>query len=559
MERSSHNRLALILTYVAPIASLAVSPIWNYDPINLIKLLFIISAAFYCISIVLLNVIYRNFRIELPTSIAGGLFLLSMISTILFSNAPINQQIWGTYGRNTGFLTYFSFLAILLSASCVQKKDFYKTVVNSLVITSIPMTAYCLIQVAGRDPVGWSEKHPFGTLGNINFSSAFFGLSTICALALVREKKYSIWLRISLAVLIAIDLLIVLSTNSIQGIMMFIAGTGIQGFLYVRDKYNSRLIEFSYMLAGIFFTSLTLLGLSNKGPLAKFLFAPSIVFRTDYWHAGWEMTMKFPFFGVGLDSYGDWYRTLRGQISTLRTGPDRISNTAHNIFLDLSSNGGFPLLITYLVILVLAFMSGLKFLKNEKNPHAIGLFTSWIGFLIFSSISIAQVGVSIWGWLFTGVILGLNSNFDKNEKKNLNSKNSLGQKRKPTIKKNQISPSASLAGIIGLVIGFLLAYVPFQADIKYKSAIQTRALDKMIKSTETIGSTAFHQELVLSTASTNNFNDQAYEIAKRLVSEYPRDFFGWKAIYLVPNSSLQEKKDALKHLRELDPYNPELK
>ena len=551
-----HKRLSLVLILIGPIASLAVSPVWNYDPINLIKLLFICSASFYCIGLLVFN--SKNLFLRIPKSqlIAMLIFLVAMLSALFFSGAPINQQIWGTFGRNTGFLTYFSLLALLIASAYVEIINFYKFLVNALVLVSIPMTGYCLIQVAGLDPVGWSEKHPFGTLGNINFSSAFFGLSTLCALALIAEKSYKMSIRISLFILVIVDLLIVTSTGSIQGLMMFVAGAGIQGFIYINRKFKSKLINFFYILLGAFATGLTVIGLANKGPLAKFLYAPSIVFRSDYWHAGWAMTLKFPFFGVGLDSYGDWYRTLRGEISTLRTGPDRISNTAHNIFLDLSSNGGFPLLLAYLALLFFAFVSGVKFLKKDTNPHSIAIFTSWIGFLIFSSISIAQVGVGIWGWLFTGALLGLKPNKFSTSENNFIDSN---RKKRKKIKEVQLRPSEILSGFLFLFMGFIFAYIPFQADVKYKTAIQTRALDKMIESTKVMGSTSFHQELVLGTASSNNYADQAYLIAKRLVTEYPRDYFGWKALYLVPRSNEDEKKEALRKLRELDPFNPEFK
>ena len=554
MKSALNNRLSIVLTLIGPITSLVVSPIWNYDPINLIKLIFISSASFYCFALLL-----SNFKIVMPQIpkmlwLASMLFCGAMLSTLIFSGAPINQQIWGTFGRNTGFLTYFSLLVILIATALVDKKDFYKSLVNSLVIVSIPMTVYCLIQVAGLDPIGWSEKHPFGTLGNINFSSAFFGLSTLCALSLVTEKSYSIGLRTFLLILVGVDLLIVLSTGSIQGLMMFVAGAGIQGYIFVQRHLNSRKFNFLYVLAGIIGTAVTLLGLSNKGPLAKFLFAPSIVFRTDYWHAGWAMTLKSPFVGVGLDSYGDWYRTLRGEISTLRTGPDRISNTAHNIFLDLSSNGGIPLIAAYFFIIFLAFRNGIRMLREFPNAHSVALFTSWVGFLIFSSISIAQVGVGIWGWLFTGALLGVNRKINSNE-----SEPHRTMKKAKKLKSVNMSAGTSLAGIVGLAFGFILAYVPFQADVRYKSAIQTKALENIIASVNLPGSTAFHQELVIDTAISNNFPVQAREIALNLIKKYPRDFLGWKALYLLNNSSPQEKSLALRMIKKLDPYNPEFK
>ena len=137
--------------------------------------------------------------------------------------------------------------------------------------------------------------------------------------------------------------------------MVFAAGSflllGIYGFSIVK---NLAMRTLYFMSGGVLFL-LTSFALFNKGPLAPLIYQISIQLRGDYMHAGWEMTTLNPFFGVGMDSYGDWYRQARGEITTLRGSAERISNSAHNIFLDISSNGGFPLLISYLAILSIAF------------------------------------------------------------------------------------------------------------------------------------------------------------------------------------------------------------
>jgi len=551
----TYKRLAQALLIVGPLASLAVSPTSNYDPINLIKILFICSIAFFCFGLILSSLKYSMNRLSKKFWISVSLFILSMISTLFFSGAPFAQQIWGSYGRNTGFLTYFSLLLILISTALIQETLFYTKIVHSLLFTALPMTAYCIVQYAGLDPVGWSEKHPFGTLGNINFSSAFFGISSICAVALMFERRLSVTLKICIGLLVVVDMLIVLSTGSIQGFMIFIAGTGLLIYLYMRSKTKYRLMKIPYILLSIFGVAITIFGLSNKGPLAKFLFAPSIVFRTDYWHAGWKMTLDHPFFGVGLDSYGDWYRTSRGLLSTIRTGPDRIANTAHNIFLDISSNGGLPFITAYLAINVIAFQSAIKVLRRDTQfrPYFAAIFSTWFGYLIFSAISINQIGVGIWGWLFTGALIGY--------EKSTSEISTTGQSgRKNIVKKKSLtlSATAGLMGFAGAILGFILSFIPFNADVKYKSAIQTRNMGLIVASTQVVGSSAFHNEMALDTAIRNNLSNEAEVLTKQLTNNFPMDFMGWKAVYFLGSSSQAEKEIALLKMRELDPFNPDL-
>jgi len=68
-------------------------------------------------------------------------------------------------------------------------------------------------------------------------------------------------------------------------------------------------------------------------------------------HAGIAMLLNNPLTGVGIDSYDDWYRAERGIISALRTSLTRTANSAHNISIDIAAGGGFPLLISHLLII----------------------------------------------------------------------------------------------------------------------------------------------------------------------------------------------------------------
>ena len=56
---------------------------------------------------------------------------------------------------------------------------------------------------------------------------------------------------------------------------------------------------------------IALMGALQKGPLTKLIYKTSVSLRGEYWQAGWNMAKEFPLTGVGMDSYGDWYRRAR--------------------------------------------------------------------------------------------------------------------------------------------------------------------------------------------------------------------------------------------------------
>jgi O-antigen ligase len=546
------KRLSTMMLLIGPLTTLAISPFSNFDPINLIKMIFVSGFSFAALFMILSS--WNNLRIRLPKGvwITAGFFLFWLTLVLSTSDSPLNQQFWGVFGRNNGYLGYFSLIVILFAVALVQEKGFYHKLVDSLVLTSFPTTIYAIVQIIGRDPISWSVMAPFATLGNINFSSAFFGLASLCATVLAVAPKQVIWVRVILVTLVGANLLIVLETGSIQGFMIYVAGIGVVGFFLVRSIESTRWLQIPYLFLGVCFFVLTSLALTNVGPLARFIFGETILFRFDYWHAGWEMTTQNPLLGVGLDSYGDWYREVRGEISTLRTVPDRITNTAHNIYLDISASGGFPLIMAYLLLLGYAMRAAIRVILRDHsfNPYFVALFAAWIAYLIQAAISINQIGVGIWGWLITGALIGYEIATRSNE-------SSVSQKKHQS-NSSQLPASVALLGIAGFVVGFVIAFVPFRADAEFKDALLKGDANLQAERARVLGATAYHMELSLDAALKSNNEALTSQITNELLKRYPRSFMAWRVKQVLAASTPEEREMAYLKLKELDPYNPEI-
>jgi O-antigen ligase len=556
----AQHRIYQILLFSGPLITLAVNPWTSYDPIGLPKMLLLAS---FATSLGFLLISRKNeVRAKLPraTWIIFATFATWLVVSMFFSGAPLQQQFWGSFGRNTGFLTYVSLLTILIATAILSSRDYYAGLTKALVGTALPMTAYCLVQMAGKDPIGWSEFATFGTLGNVNFLSAFFGMTSLACLALASYSSFKFSSRSLLAALGLLDIYIAFSTGSIQGVVIFIAG--IFALLAIRLRYFKGKIKISliglYIITLITSVTTGTLGLVNKGPLAQFLFQPSVIFRSDYIHAGWEMTLGKPLFGVGLDSYGDWYRESRGEISTLRAGVDRIANSAHNIFLDISSNGGVVLGISFLAIVLIAGVSAIRFIKSESqfDPYFAAIASVWFAYQIQALVSINQIGVGVWGWILSGALIGYGQLSRKA------SKQQDSAAREPASKKSyrgaQLSAKDSVAAISGFALGLLIAAPPVSADIGYRTANLTGDIARITTAVNKLGGTQFHKELALDFAMRNNREAEVGSLAKALVLEYPRSFFGWRVLSVLTASTPEERELALIKARELDPFNPEL-
>jgi hypothetical protein len=542
------------LMLVGPLASLMVNPWSNYDPISVVKMFVVVVFASVLLGLLFFN--RENFW-EKETKklfITTVCFLICLISTLLFSGAPLDQQFWGYFGRNTGVLTYVAFIVILLTAANLRQIYYYHKLDLSLVWASIPMGAYCLLQIAGRDPINWSQFDVFGTLGNVNFLSGFLGLVSVSLFAKINAKWIGS-LSIAYLLLLISYLAIIYRSNSIQGFVIFAVGSVIVLFVKFRTVKARKILQPSLVIVTFIMGYLSIQGLLNKGPIANLLYQPSNVLRADYMHAGWQMTTDHPFFGVGLDSYGDWYRQARGEITTLRGSADRNSNAAHSVFLDISSNGGFPLLVTYISILLVILRVSLKALKvrnGKYDPVLVSLFSVWISFHFQALISINQIGVAVWGWIIGGALFGYSNIVLSGD----NVSNKLETKK---LKAKLLPAKVGLSVFAFSALGFVLAAIPQQADSRYFTASKTSQIDLIEKAATSIGSTAWHRNLLIDNALAAQDSNRARKYANETISKYPRSFWPWKVIWILPDASESERGLALSKLKELDPFNPEFK
>ena len=549
-------RLTQAIYMTAVITTFAVSPWSNFDPISLPKMFVLSVGSFAILGLLLGSHKYFLTKSNRLYFLLSFLFVCLMISTVLFSNADFYSQVWGTFGRNTGFLTYLSLIIMSLATSVVQNKTLYERILFVFVFSAIPMVAYCSFQILGLDPIGWSEKFAFGTLGNVNFLSAYFGLTSVCSLVLCTSKKIRSNIRIVLILSAFIEVYIALYTKSIQGPIIFVIGTALAIMLYIISFPKTRLrtyLLFAFSITGVISFLLLIYALVNKGPLASFIYQPSIVFRADYMHAGYKMMLQQPWTGVGLDNYGSWYREVRGEISTLRTGPNRISNSAHNILLDIGSGGGVLLALCYIFLNLLVLVSIVRLLQKGQagNPIFVASVSVWVAYHVQASISINQIGVGVWGWILSGLIIGLSKcDFDSSQSTHLLTK---------AAKNTQLDAKVPIFVFFGALFGFFSAFSPLNADIAYRNATKTGQFEKIYAATNKPGSTEFHKELLLDFTQKNRLESEGWMVANEITKRYPRNFYAWAMLSVSSIGNVEEHRIAREKSQKLDPFNPEFK
>jgi hypothetical protein len=342
-----------------------------------------------------------------------------------------------------------------------------------------------------------------------------------------------------------------------QGFIVTAIGAAFILFNVIRSYEKLRPLSILYVLIVIILGAAAAFGALNHGPLS-FLHKQSVIFRGWYWHAAITMGLQHPFTGVGLDGYGDWYRRARSVEAAISAlGSVRTADAAHNVVLDMFASGGFPLLLTYLSVLGVALRAIVLQLNRSKSydPVFVGLASVWIAYQAQSFISLNQIGLAVWGWVFSGALVAYEIST-----RSMVVSFSEGAKSKTRTEKSKktqfLTPQAIF--LLGAMAGLIILLPPFLSDVKWKSASKSQNLSQYqaaMKPSYFSPENTHKYIATLSVYDQSNLPEEAHTLNVKALEFNPDSFSLWKLMYLRKNSSEGEKAEALENLHRLDPHN----
>jgi O-antigen ligase len=531
------------------------------DPVNITKFLLLGGVGLGCLALVFLKAFNLLVRAQRASLIFSGLFIFFSFISVVFSQSPLSQNIYGVYGRNTGFLTYLFLVGIFLAATLLNSEESFEKLFVGLFVTGTVNVIYCGWVVFFGDFVGW--QNPYGNIlglfGNPNFIGAFLGIWISATLAYFIFSKKAIWIKLLVIALLLLSFFEVYKSRAVQGVVVSVAGIATVLFYWVRSRSKKNFVLASYTVPVLGFGVIALLGALQRGPLAEVVYKTSVSLRGAYWNAGIQTGFANPFTGVGMDAYGDWYRRSRTEYNaTVLPGPSTVTNSAHNVVLDIFSYGGFPLLISYLGILSLGAWAIVKNLRRtrEFNPLFVALSVAWVGYQLQSVISINQIGLAVWGWALTGALVAYESRFTSSTKSAEKPDKSKKLQRSST----ETISSPLIAGL-GVVAGLIIAAPPISADMAWFKATQSGnflEVEKALQPRYLSPQDSSRLVNVVSILENSKLYDQALQYALRATEFNSENFDSWSALYSVQKSTPEQKRIALENMKRLDPFNPEL-
>jgi O-antigen ligase len=558
------------------VTTLIVFP-WAMDPINTPKLFVLLFGS----GVSLFLATYNSPLRILCESNKILLTLTTIIIVLIVASSIVNPQnlysdFIGFWRRNNGMLQIFGSLMLFFSVIFSRGKDIERYIIQTLAGLGILFGIYSWFQFRGMDLISalfpwYNSRNVIAlTLGNSNFASIFLGITFTATLGMLfAQGKYKISGGILFISLINQWLLV--RYIDTQGKIVYALGGSIVLAAWLLSSSKKKIKSLGILWVCLAFVTglLGILGIVGQGPFSNMLSNNVINLKDRYyhWQAAMEMMRSFPFFGVGIDNFGDFYREFRSlDAIALRGTAMSGTDNAHNVFAQLGATIGIPFLLTYITLILFITFKGFRNLFLKENKVIQGtLIAIWMILIVNSLISVDQIGVGVWQWIVGGAMIGTYSS------SNVNKFDSKTSKR--LIKKNEKNSSKVI-----LTLRLLFALMPavssipaawndyrvFQVWQKFdSSSTQDQALSnsKNLVKVALESNQSGLRDYISNTLAKNGFLDEALQLSIETSQKYPRDFVALNIIAAIYESQgrIDLAISTLDKIVMLDPLNTEIK
>ena len=531
------------------------------DPFNGPKLWLLLIVASWMFG----HLVTSKHQIKTNKIIFNFTVIVSIFALFAFISAIKTEVIYtaffGENLRRNGYLTYFCLSVIAVAGALFVRFIHSKKIILISAFVGLALVIYGLIQYAGNDFVQWNNPYNsiIVTVGNPNFAAALMAImATLVFTAVLLPNSSNSAKILSLILVLALAFTIYLS-DARQGLIALFVGIGLHITIYIWNKRKNFGKFVILFFSGALLVSI--LGMLQIGPLTNLLYKDSVSIRGYYWRAGIEMFKSHILFGVGSDRYGAYFKQYRETGYVLNHGFDITSTNAHNVPIQIFATGGIFVGATYLAIIVFIIYKGLKTIRLTSGANQIiasGIFSAWVAYEAQSIVSIDNIGLSIWGWLLGGSVIGLSSELSKNENITENKNNN---------NKNEIKIAQPVLSIIFLILAVILSSVLYRGElIMYQTRATYNPQDPNMKNylhdyaNKTLNTPLIEPYYKLTASSYlvgAGFIDEGYGQLKKLIENDPRnlDVLNFLAGLTEQLGNINESINYRTQITKFDPWN----
>ena len=391
----------------------------------------------------------------LPFFLPTCLVVLSYLISTVFSVAP-NTSLWGSYQRLQGLWTTYSYIVLFfVTYHQLRTRAQLERLVTIVVVTSVPIGLYGVVQRFGGDPLPWGgdvQTRITGHMGNAIFLGAYLIMAMFLTLyrvirsfaRILRDKEGTQGYTESVVggaylFVFIVQVLALIYTQSRGPFLGFLGGIyifGLLALLALRPRYY-RLMAGGWVAAAVAVSLFLVLFNLPNSPLAPLREMPYIGrlgrildvsrenptgrVRVLIWQGAVELLLPHdplnfppdmrpdplnairPLIGYGPEAmwvaYNRFYQPELAQIERRNASPDR----SHNETFDSLIRTGVLGFAAYVWLFVAVFFYGLRWLGLIRSPgDRARFFTLWFGMGALSVLVARWVDGT---WRFFGVAL----------------------------------------------------------------------------------------------------------------------------------------------------------
>ena len=192
--------------------------------------------------------------------------------------------------------------------------------------------------------------------------------------------------------------------------------------------------------------------------------------------------------------------------------------------------------------------------KTEFDVVFTTIVAAWVAYQAQSLISINQLGLGVWGWSLSGLIIGYELNTRPDEIEG-NTKEVCRGKASP----QKISALAVVTTFIATGLGLAAATPPYLAANKFYAALQSG-------DTEVIQPAAYLKPYdrarftyVAQLLQDNKLESRAIAVLRDATKIYPDSIELWRRWSSIPSATPADIARANAEMKRLDPNNPDIK
>jgi len=530
-----------LVIWVVALTTVAATPNINKDALIVPKVIILFLGTLFLLPNVR-SLLKFNKSVKLINllGLISILMLLQLSLTMVISNSPIEQQIFGRTGRGLGFITWGSILILCLLSAISINQARSKRLLSGLGLSGAFALIYSIFQSYGLDFFPWDSKTNgvIGTLGNPNFVSSFSSMISLPILVYMTSKVKAKKTKILVNFIALIFLIFAIyRAESTQGYLTVILAFAMFFIIYI--WYKNKLIFFGSLCFFILSAIFTIAGALNSGPLSRYLYKPSIQSRGEFWGSALEIANSHPLFGVGLDSFGDYYLKYRKAAVI-----NEYTDSAHNYFLDYATNAGYIFMLLNISLILITFLSFIKLQKklSRFDGFTASLFCSYIVFLAQSLISPISIPLILWGFVISGSIIGL----------------AAIEESSIQIVEGKKDRYFNIFSLFTLLLGVLVVFPYANADRLQLKAMNNGDGDLAIKTAKMYPESVVRYSVLSRALLESGLAVPALDLARSAVDFNPNSPALWALIVINQSAPIEEREAAYEILLKLDPLNEEL-